>query len=129
MPVKWNQAPRIVLLLAASTLLGTGRSASVAKAGTDDGRAALAARCDELVRAAARGPYGWGWTPEVAAAQGSAADPRGGDEDNDGRTGGGGKPINRKRKPAAPGPRGPVLIDGRATALIGYELFRAGGVG
>src|SRR4051794_22111680 len=55
MPVKWNQAPRIVLLLAAWAVAAIDRPVSAAGArvgagaGANDSRAALAARCDELV--------------------------------------------------------------------------------
>src|SRR5258707_8573859 len=88
MPVNWNQVSRIALLFVAWSVAVTGRPVSAGgDAGAGTRRAALAARCDELVRSAVRSPYGWGWTPEVAAAQGSAADAREGDDDNEGKPG------------------------------------------
>jgi hypothetical protein len=129
MPVMWNQASRIAIVLAALAVVSAiGRPASAAAAagaGADGGRAALAARCDELVRSAVRSSYGWGWTPEVSAAEESVAEAA--EDEGPSSKQLGGRPAKGNPKPAAaPGPRRSVVIDGRATALIGLELFWAG---
>src|SRR4051794_11507072 len=131
MPIKWNQVPRFALVLSAAwALAAIGRPASGVDApavAPTDVPAALAARCDELVRSAVRGPYGWGWTPEVAAPGGAAADADVDEEPETAPKRGNGRPAKAKPKPAEPrAPHKPILIDGRATALIGLELFWAG---
>ena len=98
-----HQAPAVLAVLATVWAIAP---TTVAAAAPAPRRAQLAAECDELLRAAAKTPYGWGWPAGAVAA---APDP-----------------SARAARAARARAAAPVALDTRTTASAGLALHLAG---